>query len=265
MKKSFDESLAPIRIRKGGFISMVLSAYREEGLSYILRTAPKYLFEYCFDRIPNYILFCYYNWFKSSETFHFDGDVYSYFFHPYCNTWKNERCAVIPIVWKKVMEYRSLGKNILEIGNMTSYFYDVDYDILDKYEITNGVINEDVIDFHPSKKYDFIFSIMTLQYVGWFELPRDHMKTLRAVENLKGLLSPGGKIMIIHGFGENEAMDEFLKNGSFKFSKQFYLKKIADNKWTETDWENVKDMNYDSSTPTATGIFIGIIENKSES
>jgi hypothetical protein len=263
MKKSFDESLVPIRIRKGDFISMVLSAYREEGLYYILRTAPKYLSEVCFDRIPNYISFCYYNWFKSSETFYFDGDVYNYLFHPYCNTWKNERCAVIPIVWNKVLEYQERGKNILEIGNMTSYFYNVEHDILDKYEVTNGVINEDVVDFHPSKKYDFIFSIMALQYVGWFESPRDHMKTLRAVENLKSILAPGGIIMIIHGLGENKAMDELLKSGRFKFTKEFYLRKLGGYKWTESDWENVKDLNYDNSAPTANGVFIGFIETKS--
>lgn len=263
MKKSFVDYSVPIRTRKGNFLSIFLSAYREEGLYYVLRTAPKYLSDICFVRIPNYFSFCYYNWFKSSETFNFDGDKYNYFFHPYWNTWDNERCAVIPIVWKKVLEYQKRGKNILEIGNVTSYLYNVGHDILDKYEVTNGVINEDIVDFHPSKKYDFIFSFMTLQYVGWHESPPDHTKASRALENLMSILSPDGMIMIIHGIGENKTMDELLKSGKFKFTKEFYLRKIGGYKWTESDWESVKDLNYDYSNHTAVGVFIGFMENKS--
>jgi hypothetical protein len=168
---------------------------------------------------------------------------------------------VIPITWNKVQEYQQQGKNILEIGNMTSYVYDVKHDVLDKYEIADGVINEDVADFHPSKRYDLIFSIMSLQYVGWYESPRDPMKILRVIENLKSILVPNGMLMIIHGLGENKEMDKLLKNGTLKFDTVFCLKRVMTCGWEETNWNTIKGLEYDYTIPTARGVAIGILEN----
>ena len=58
-----------------------------------------------------------------------------------------------------------------------------------KYEIVGGMINEDVVEFHPSKQYDLIISIF-ISSVGWEETSRDPMKTLYAINNLKRLLGP---------------------------------------------------------------------------
>lgn len=91
------------------------------------------------------------------------------------------------------------GRKILEVGNVLSHYFPVNHDIVDKYEKADGVINQDVIDFYPSKRYDLIISISTLEHVGWDENLRDHkilrdpMKVLHAIENLKRLLAPEGK------------------------------------------------------------------------
>ena len=45
---------------------------------------------------------------------------------------------------------------------MLSYYFQVSHDILDKYEIVEGIINEDVVDYKSSKKYDLIISVLTL-------------------------------------------------------------------------------------------------------
>ena len=261
MKKNTRQGLVPIKIRKGSFLSIIRSTYKEEGLYHLIGTTPKYLFDVCFNRIPNYLVFLYYSWSKTSETFEFQGTTYRYLFHPYCSTWKNERCVVIPIAWQKVLEYEAQRKNILEIGNMTSYVYKVGHDVLDKYELISGVINEDIVDFHPTTKYDFIFSLMTLQYVGWYESPREPMKIVKAMENLRHILAPGGAIMVIHPFGHNPVMDQLLTNGTLRFDKKFYLKRICGYKWEEADWESVKETRYDYSVPTANGVLIAFIEN----
>jgi hypothetical protein len=60
--------------------------------------------------------------------------------------------------------------------------------------------------------------------------------------------------------GENEQMDELLKNGTLKFDKEFYLMKISKHTWKQVNWEDVKDLPYEHSIPTARGIVIGIIE-----
>jgi hypothetical protein len=104
----------------------------------------------------------YYRIFRSKETFEFQGNAYHYLFNAYCPTWKNERAAILPIAWNILQKYRQQKKRILEVGNVLSYVFEVDHDILDKYEITGGVINEDVVDFNPSKRYDLIT-------MGWLQ------------------------------------------------------------------------------------------------
>jgi len=159
-----------------------------------------------------------------------------------------------------VKKYQEQNKRILEVGNVISHIYHFNHDVLDKYEIVGDIINEDVVDFKPSKEYDLIFSIITLQHVGWNESPRDPKKILKAIENLRKILAPHGQIIIFHGLGENKQMDEFLKNGTLKFDKEFYLMKISKYRWKEVNWDDVKNLEYDYSTPTANGVVIGIIE-----
>jgi len=233
--------------------SRVKYVYKRDGFNHLIRSSVLYVIAMCFTS-P------FYNTFRSSETFQFQGNQYHYLFHPYCTTWKNERCAIVPIACEMVKKYQEQNKRILEVGNVISHIYHFNHDVLDKYEIVGDIINEDVVDFKPSKEYDLIFSIITLQHVGWNESPRDPKKILKAIENLRKILAPHGQIIIFHGLGENKQMDEFLKNGTLKFDKEFYLMKISNYRWKEVNWDDVKNLEYDYSTPTANGVVIGIIE-----
>jgi hypothetical protein len=259
MKKTSKEIFGPVKITRGNVLTLARAAYKEKGLDYVIRNSPKYLSDVWFN--SDRICLWYYKLFKSSDTFEFQGNRYHYLFHQYCTTWKNERCVVIPIVLEIMRKYQEKSKRILEIGNMLSYFYPVNHDILDKYEIVDGVINEDVVEFKSSKKYDLIFSIMSLQCVGWNESPQEPRKILHAIENLKKVLAPGGQMVIFHPLGDNKEADVLLKDGVLRFDKQFYLRRIFDYKWKEVDWEDVKDLEYDQSIPTANGVVIGVIEN----
>ena len=255
------QPLSPTPITRGNILSQARQAYRREGLYYLIRSSPKFLLDGCHTTVPNYFWLWYYKTFKSKETFEFQGNVYHYVFDAYCPTWKNERAAVIPIAWNIIEKYRQQKKRILEVGNMLSFVFKVDHDILDKYEVMEGVINEDVVDFNPSKQYDLIISLMTLQWVGFKETPQDSTKFLYAIENLKRILAEGGEIVVIHGLGENQEIDKLIKNGKVRFNHRFYLKRISDYKFREANWEEVKDLEYDQSIPTANGIIIGIIKN----
>jgi len=175
---------------------------------------------------------------KKKNCFTFQGKTYYYFYHRYNSTWGNERAVEIPIIWDIVKEHR--GKTILEVGNVLSHYFDVDHDIVDKYEIAKNVINEDVVNYHPTKKYDLIISISTLEHVGWDEDPRDPTKVIRAFENLLELLSPGGKIAITLPLGYNPEIDKYLIDGRLRFDKQCYLKRISkSNKWIESTQDDV--------------------------
>ena len=228
-------------------------AYSRRGLKYVLGTGTKIALEFP----ANLFWFWYYKRFKSVETFTFQGKKYHYLFHRYNTTWKNERSVSIPIIWDIVMEYQKEGKSVLELGNMLSYVFPVYHDILDKYETAKNIINEDITDYNSSKKYDLIVSVLCLPCVGWDETPRDPSKIIRALANMNNLLSRGGKIVVALGLGYNSDMDNYLKEGKIRFDKQHYLKKISGYKWREASWDEVKELKYDYSIPTATGLVIG--------
>ena len=183
-----------------------------------------YLIDKCFTSTPDRLRLWYYKIFKSSENFKFQGRQYRYLFNSYCPSWRNERGPVLPIVWDTVKKYEMQGKRILEVGNVLSYVYPANHDILDKYEVMDGVINEDVINFHPSKQYDLIISVFTIQWVGLKETPPDPVKFFRAISNLTTLLAPGGEFVVIHGIGENVEMDNAIRKGLLSSVKQDLLK-----------------------------------------
>jgi hypothetical protein len=193
------------------------------------------------------------------KTFFVRGNTYHYFDSFGNNTWHNERSVEIPIVLEMVRKYH--GRNILEIGNVLSNHFKFEHDILDKYEIAKGVISKDVVDFKSDKKYDLIVSISTLEHVGWDENPRDDMKILRAIENLKTLIaSGGGTIIITLPLGYNSALDKLMKDGVIRFTKRYHLLRISrGNEWREASWKDVQHVKYNSPFQFANGLLIGII------
>jgi hypothetical protein len=182
--------------------------------------------------IPSYLRFCYYRIFKSIKPLKFQGKSYRYFYHWYNTTWNNERAVEIPIICKFIEEYKN--HEILEIGNVLPHYFKFNHDVVDKYEKADGVINQDVADFKPSKRYDLIISISTLEHVGWDENPRDPNKIFPALENLKNCLIPGGKLVVTIPMGLNPVLDKFLETGAIKFTENYYLKRInKENEWVE--------------------------------
>ena len=194
-----------------------------------------------------------------SKKFKVGGNTYNYFYHEYNDTWLDERAVEVPIIWEIVGWY--IGNNILEVGNVLSHYFIFDHDIVDKYEKANGVINQDVVDYHPPKRYDLIISISTLEHVGWDENPRDPMKILQAIENLKYLLTPRGIIIITLPVGLNPYLDKLLQQKKINYYKQFCLQRISEsNKWKEVNWSNIQESKFNKPYPCANGLVVIIIK-----
>lgn len=70
---------------------------------------------------------------------------------------------------------------MLEVGNVLSHYFPIHHDIVDKYEVCPGVINQDIADFLPQEKYDLILSISTVEHVGWDEQPQEPTKLLQVI------------------------------------------------------------------------------------
>jgi hypothetical protein len=234
-------------------LSKTKEAYIRRGIYYVI---------YCgIEKIYNLINFIFIVCLKTQRNFTFRGQSYRYFYHLYNTTWKNERVVEVPIIWEIMKNYQ--GKTILEVGNVLSHYFPTNHDILDKYEKADGVINQDIVDFQPSKKYNLIVSISTLEHVGMGEEPRDPKKIPLALENLTGLLHEGGEIVVTLPLGYNPDLDKLLKEDKICFTEQYHLKRIScDNKWIETGWDEVREAKFNTTPfPHANALIIGVIKH----
>ena len=244
-------------------LSRARKATREKGVGHVVRSGIDILSH----RVKIDSGYWYHRLFQSSRTFTFQGSRYHYFFHKYNTTWRNERCVEIPIV-RKILE-GCQSREILEVGNVLSHYYPVKHDIVDKYEVFSGVINQDVVDFLPSKRYDLIVSISTMEHVGWDEDPRDQskilgepVKILNALDNLQECLAPGGNMVITFPVGYNPQLDKSLAEGRIGFTKRLCMKRVSKNKWVEADWAACREARYGVPYAAANALVVLFISKR---
>lgn len=198
----------------------------------------------------------------SKDNFIFTSSNYRkfpYFHHPYNKTWDNERCIEIPIIEYYMKGFES--KKILEVGNVMSHYTKAKHDIVDKYEYDPRIINMDIMDYKPKKKYDLIISISTLEHVGIEREKKPH-KAPKAIHHLKTLLSPKGKIVLTVPIGYNKFLDETIKRKSSLFSELYYFKRVTgDSRWIEVDNKKVFNATYGFPYRWGNTIILGIIQN----
>lgn len=192
------------------------------------------------------------------EPLRFQGRDIPYNRHHYNRAWRNERSVELALA----LDYLrgTAASRTLEIGNVLSHYVPVDHDILDKYEKSPDVLNEDIVDFAPSPLYDRVVSISTLEHVGWDERPREPGKVLRAYQNIRRLVRPGGSILLTCPFGQNPHLDEYIHAGTIDFPIQVILKRVSDdNRWVETTAEDVKGARYHYPYRNANALFVGVV------
>jgi hypothetical protein len=190
-----------------------------------------------------------------ARTFQFRGRTLPYLYHPYILY--VERTVEIPIVMDVIGG--KFDKEILEVGNVLSSYYDFRHDVVDKYEKAPGVMNQDIVDFKPGKKYDLIVTISTLEHVGWDEQPKEKDKILRAIANLKSLLQESGTLVATVPMGYNPYLDDFIKSGQTGFSEVYFLKRISkDNRWQEATLAEVQNLKFGEPYLCANGLAVGI-------
>jgi hypothetical protein len=178
------------------------------------------------------------------KTFRFNGLTYEYLYHSYNRTWKNERGVEIPIFRELLIQHE--GRRVLEVGNVLSHYFPIQHEVVDKYEVSPGVINKDIMDLIPQQPYDLIVSISTLEHVGWDEQPREPEKLLHAIEHLRSTcLTPSGKLVASLPIGYNQYFDGLLNSGKTPFTAQHFLKRMSkQNYWIESDWEQCRNAPY---------------------
>ena len=175
----------------------------------------------------------------SADTFKFNGNGYSYCCSLFNFTFRTERAVEIPIALDYVERFE--GKRIIEVGNVLNHYRKFEHDVVDKYEKVPGVINQDIAEYRPSKKYDLIVSISTIEHIGFDEEPKDKAKVVLALERMSDLLADNGTIIITFPWGYNTGLDAMLIDGRLKFDNTYYLKRISkNNKWRQTGLDEIR-------------------------
>lgn len=194
-----------------------------------------------------------------SNTFIFNNKKYKLFYHPYNNTFRSERAIEIPII-KEILD-KHKGK-VLEVGNVLSNYFEVNYDIVDKYDKSPNTINEDILNYDLGKKYDLIISISTLEHIGFDEDDKNEHKVKEVIKHLKSLLKPNGKIIITIPLGYNPFIDKYIKNKELELSETYFFKKVAIDKWVEVKEIDFFNIQYNYPFPYANIVLLGFIKNE---
>jgi SAM-dependent methyltransferase len=221
---------------------------RSEGIAGFAVHATRWLVQYAAG-IPS-------SAFGTSRTFVYRGGSHEYLVHRHHYTWLNERAVEVPIARAAVAAAAADGR-VLEVGNVLGHYGSVGHLVVDRYEQAPGVINADVLDFEDEAGFDLIVSVSTLEHVGWDERPRDAGAAERAFTHLKGLLTPGGRLVVTLPVGYNVHLDEAIRTGHFELSELRALRRDErHNRWREVDPADVWGAPYDSLLCTAHGIVV---------
>lgn len=155
----------------------------------------------------------------------------------------NERSIEIPLTKFLLKDLKP--KKVLEIGNVLEHYdSNLERDIVDKYEIDKGVINQDIEYFKPNKKYDLIISISTLEHVGFDEGEKnlDLEKFERCISHIvENLLEKNGTFIITLPVNYNYHVSSFIYNSNL-FQEKFFMKKtnLILNTWKMVSFEDLE-------------------------
>lgn len=185
--------------------------------------------------------------FLPKQSFSYKNKLLRNFYHRYSTTWRNERQIEIPIAREIIAPYVStcwknyhprFNKNpinILEVGNVLSHYYDYPHDCVDKFEKAQGVINADIVDWKPKRRYDLILSISTFEHIGYDDDEETYNKPLLAIADCLDILNPGGKMVITLPLGYNPAIDDMLLTGKLIANSETYYRYGINIVWEEVN------------------------------
>lgn len=190
------------------------------------------------------------------RSFQYEGTRYEYMFHPYGATLTSERIVEVPIALEALRAHA--GGRVLEIGNVLNHYAKCDHIVIDKYEKSDGCINLDILDYRPSHGFDFIVSVSTVEHIGWNKYEREPEKAVLALEHMKRLLAPSGRMLVTIPLGYNQPLDRYLQSDRCMFHKAcFLMRSSSKNQWVQVSAEAAFGAKYGSPYPFANGLVIG--------
>lgn len=233
-------------------LKKALHALKNKGVGYVLATTRNRIYRAAFSPLVKL---------RKQDSFMFGDRKLEYCYTKKGAAWTNERVIEIPIIKLLLKQYKN--KRILEIGNVMCNFDKIKSIVVDKYEKAKGVINHDIIDYKPKEKFDVVFSISTLEHVGWDDIPRKQENFLKGIKNIKqNCLKKNAELIFTMPIGYNTYLDNLLKNNKIKINKQYYFKRLSlNNKWIETGKKQALKQKYGLPYECANALLVGVIKN----
>lgn len=225
----------------------MLAFTRERGLRSVVTSSARWGFQWLLGRMGR---------FSTPREFELHGRAVPYWRHRYNHTWLNERAVEVALA-RDQLQGAATGARILEVGNVLAHYEPVDHLVVDKYEQADGVLNVDVADLRTDGSFDLILSVSTLEHVGLDEDVLDPAKPGRAIEMLKGLLAPGGRLWVTIPVGYNLDLDAQLRDDSLGFTALAALRREPTrNAWRQVPVAEVWAAEYDRLLYTAHGLVV---------
>jgi len=172
------------------------------------------------------------------QSFVVDGVEHTQLIHLHNRTWRNERAVEVPLARAFLEQHEG---PVLELGNVLTNYGLTGHLVVDKYERRPGVHSIDVVDYHPAERFGAIITVSTLEHVGWDEDPRDPEKIPRAIQNLRRLLLPSGRLFSSCPLSYNPHLDALIAAGALGADRQAFLVRDdpgeprAPGRWTQSD------------------------------
>lgn len=175
----------------------------------------------------------------------------------------NERAVEIPVAIHWISPQEGLG---LEVGNVLSHYMPRLWTCVDAFERGPGVLNVDILDFEPDERYDWIVSISTVEHIGWEgrgpDEDADVSKSLWAIEHMRSLLAPGGRMLLSFPTGIHPGLDEAAGSGAFNAESEVFMLRTDDatercpGSWAPAEF---RAELYRSEAWSAGGVWIGVL------
>jgi hypothetical protein len=171
-----------------------------------------------------------------NQTFFFDGKQYRYCLASYNAAFVCERAIEVPIFSGIIASLAGKNtKRVLEIGNVLSHYTPCHWDVVDKYEKAEPVLNVDIEEYNPPNRYDAIVSISTFEHIGFDEEPVDDRKVERCIAHIVDkCLAPKGVLVISIPIGYNKGLDERIRRHALRFDDLKAMIRVHRlNRWVE--------------------------------
>lgn len=194
--------------------------------------------------------------FLQKRRFPFKSEELQLFYHAYNMTWASERCVEVPIGRWYVRAFQ--GRRILEVGNVLAHYGAIQHRVLDKFERGPGIINEDIVDFHPPEPLDLIVSISTFEHIGFddeSELPSSS-KIQAAIAACRKMLAPEGTLAMTIPIGYNPDLDDLIKQSKLGAAARYFLKRTGKTEWEPCGEDEALRHKYKTPYPYANSIMV---------